>query len=109
MGKRLEISLMPPTTHLSRERPEGRDARFQMLVEKTRVIAWEASMETWQFTYVSPQAEAILGYPVSDWYTQDFWPKHIHPEDRDRALQFCLESSKTRENYEFEYRMLAAD
>ena len=30
-------------------------------------IVWEADAQTFQFTFVSPQAERILGYPCSQW------------------------------------------
>lgn len=85
------------------------DQRFQMLVEKTRVIAWEADMTSWQFTYVSPQAETILGYPLKDWYQKDFWTQKIHPDDREATIDYCLKSSRERESYDFQYRMIAAD
>ena len=39
----------------------------------------------------------------------DFWPSHIHPEDRNLAITTCETCSKTHTDYEFEYRMIAAD
>lgn len=83
--------------------------RFQRLVETTNAIAWEADLETWMFTYVSPQVTKLLGYEASEWYEKGFWIKHLHPEDRPFAVNFCAESSKQLTEYEFEYRMIAAD
>ena len=83
--------------------------RFQRLVETTNAIAWEADLETWMFTYVSPQVTKLLGYECAEWYKKDFWIDHLHPEDRDFAVNFCTESSKHLTEYEFEYRMIAAD
>lgn len=83
--------------------------RFQRLVETTNAIAWEADLETWMFTYVSPQVTKLLGYESAEWYEKDFWIKHLHPEDRDVAVNVCAESSKHLTEYEFEYRMIAAD
>ena len=85
------------------------EERFRKLAEKVCVIPWEADATTGRFTYVGPQSLQILGYPLSDWYTDNFWFEHIHPEERDWAIQYCLDCSATLENYEFEYRMLAAD
>ncbi|MBW4546687.1 MAG: PAS domain S-box protein [Symplocastrum torsivum CPER-KK1] len=85
------------------------EERFRKLAEKVCVIPWEADATTGRFTYVGPQSLQILGYPLSDWYTDSFWSEHIHPEDRDWAIQYCLDCSAILENYEFEYRMLAAD
>ncbi len=79
------------------------------LSETINFIPWEASAETWQFTYVGPQAVKILGYPIHQWYEKGFWTDHIHPEDREFTIDFCLNSSQTVQDYEFEYRMMAAD
>ena len=46
---------------------------------------------------------------MADWFQQGFWQEHIHPEDREEALETCLACSKLGDDYEFEYRMLAAD
>lgn len=85
------------------------EARLRKLTEKVRVIPWEADATTGNFTYVGPQTTDILGYSISDWYTPNFWPEHIHPEDQEWATKYCLESSLIKDNYEFEYRMVAAD
>ena len=83
--------------------------RFQRLVETTNAIAWEADLQTWSFTYVSPQVINLMGYESAEWYEKDFWINHLHPEDRDYAANLCAESSKHLSEYEFEYRMIAAD
>jgi PAS domain S-box-containing protein len=72
-------------------------------------IVWEAEGETFQFTFVSPQAERILGYPVHDWLQPNFWRDHTYPEDADWCAEFCFECTKRRQDHEFEYRMIAAD
>lgn len=83
--------------------------QFQRLVETTNAIAWEADVDTWCFTYVSPQVTKLLGYEPAEWYERDFWVRHLHPEDREFAIDFCNESSGHLNEYEFEYRMIAAD
>ncbi|MGF1934882.1 MAG: PAS domain S-box protein [Nostoc sp. ChiQUE02] len=85
------------------------EKRLKILTEKVRVIPWEVNATSGNFTYVGPQTFDILGYPLSDWYIDDFWAKHMHPEDAEWAIQYCQESSLSLNNYEFEYRMLAAD
>lgn len=85
------------------------EQRFQRLLESTGAIPWEADAKTWQFTYVGRQATDILGYPIERWYEQDFWPQHIHPDDREWAMRFCETSSQTMTDYDFEYRMRCAD
>jgi PAS domain S-box-containing protein len=83
--------------------------RFRKLTEKVRVIPWEADATTGNFTYVGPQSEDILGYAVSDWYADNFWGEHMHPDDRQWVIQYCIDNSRSQDNYELEYRMLAAD
>lgn len=54
------------------------------------VVVWEGDATTFGFTYVSPSAERLFGYPVGRW-TEDerFWADVIvHPEDRDEAIAF---------------------
>ncbi len=80
------------------------------IVESVDGIVWEADAQTFAFTFVSPQAERMLGYPLSRWTVEPtFWSDHIHPDDRERAVNFCLQSTTKMRDHEFEYRMLAAD
>ncbi len=84
-------------------------ARFGALVEGLDGIVWEGDPGTLAFTYVSPRAEAILGYPVQEWYEPGFWERHIVPEDRERAVRYCLEATAEGRDHAFDYRMIAAD
>jgi PAS domain S-box-containing protein len=81
----------------------------QRLVDVVGVIPWEADARTWEFSYVGPQAEEMLGYPIERWYESGFWSSRIHPDDREYVIDFCSTSSRTHQNYEFEYRMIKAD
>ena len=80
------------------------------LVNGLGAIVWEAEPETFRFTFVSEEAERILGYPAQDWLDDpDFWVHHTHPDDVDRCATFCREATRRGEDHEFEYRMHAAD
>ena len=46
---------------------------------------------------------------MKEWYQRDFWGTHIHPDDREAALEFCQKSSQSCQEYEFDYRMIASD
>jgi PAS domain S-box-containing protein len=84
--------------------------QYELLVNSIEGIVWEADAQTFEFTFVSPQAERILGYPVSRWLTEpQFWANHLHPEDREEAVKFCLRATQAKADHQFEYRMLAAD
>jgi PAS domain S-box-containing protein len=73
-------------------------------------IVWEADAKTFQFTFISPQAERFLGYPSSQWLRDPtFWKDHLHPDDRDDAVGYCVASTAALRAHDFEYRMIAAD
>ncbi len=83
--------------------------RYGRMVEDLDAIVWEALPDEPMFTYVSPRAEHILGYPLSDWYEPGFWASHIHPDDREAAVTGCEAATALLEDHELEYRMVAAD
>lgn len=83
---------------------------YRALIDSIEGIVWEADASSFQFTFVSAEAERLLGYPLSQWTDEtDFWSNHIHPEDRQRVVQSCLESTASRKNNDLEYRMIASD
>jgi two-component system cell cycle sensor histidine kinase/response regulator CckA len=82
----------------------------EALIASIDGIVWEADVRTFSFTFVSAQAERILGYPIHQWlHDPTFWQNHIHPDDRDQAVSFCVECTRERRDHRFEYRMIAAD
>ncbi|MEH2437013.1 MAG: PAS domain S-box protein [Nostoc sp.] len=83
--------------------------RLRQLLETVKVIPWELDLKTWRFIYVGPQAVNLLNYPIAEWYEENFWSNHLHPHDLKKSVRFCQEATARRENYELEYRMLAAD
>jgi PAS domain S-box-containing protein len=84
--------------------------RFMDIVNSVEGIVWEADADTFVFSFVSKRAERILGYPVEEWLQQPtFWKDHLHPKDRDWAVQFCAKATAERRSHDFEYRMIAAD
>ncbi|MBI3415844.1 MAG: PAS domain S-box protein [Verrucomicrobia bacterium] len=92
------------------ERSSQSQLRLESIIHSVDGIVWEADAQTFQFTFASQQAERILGYPVARWLNEPtFWKDHIHPEDRDAAVQFCLAATARLEAHQFEYRMMAAD
>ncbi len=84
--------------------------QYRMLVESSNAILFSADPETLRFSFVSQEAEKLLGYPVSAWSEEaDFWVNHLHPDDRRWASEFCTSMVRRQEAHDFEYRMIAAD
>jgi PAS domain S-box-containing protein len=107
----LEMRVAERTAELYRTTAEAVAAqqRFRDMVNTLDGIVWEADAETFAFSFVSDQAERILGYPVERWSEPTFWRDHLHPEDRDRAVAFRAKATSENRNHDFEYRMNAAD
>gem|GEM_PF-1225376 len=83
--------------------------KYENLLNSIDGIVWEANPKTLHFTFVSPQAEHILGWPLESWVTkEDFWKDRIHPEDREQAIALFLKSIKEKKDLVLEYRMIAA-
>jgi len=84
------------------------EQRFRDLVSGIDVIVWEADSEL-NFTFVSKQAEDILGYPVEDWISMPRFATHIHPDDRERVIAGDRAAIARGEGYEIHSRVIAAD
>ncbi|SKB33764.1 PAS domain S-box-containing protein [Salegentibacter holothuriorum] len=84
--------------------------KYRGLIQSIQGIFWEMDARTFEFTFVSHQLTEMLGYKPEEWYSDaSFWQDHIHPKDRDDAVQFCVGQTKKGENHSFEYRMLKKD
>lgn len=83
---------------------------YSDLVNTIDGIVWEADAQTFQFQFVSQQAERLLGYRAEQWVQEPtFWKDHLHPDDREWAVNFCVGATNEKRDHEFRYRMMAAD
>jgi PAS domain S-box-containing protein len=84
--------------------------KIKAIIDSVEGIVWEADAGTMRFTFVSENAELLLGYPRRQWMEQpDFWKKHLHPRDRARTLATRVETTASLRSHVIEYCMLAAD
>ena len=84
--------------------------QYEAFINSIDGIVWEVEVESFTFSFVSQQAERLLGYPVEQWVSEaNFWRDHIHPDDRDQTLNFCLAAVAERRAHEMTYRMIAKD
>jgi PAS domain S-box-containing protein len=89
---------------------ESSERRLRDLIQTVDAILWEAEGESRHFRFVSQRAEDVLGFPISQWLDEpDFWVRHLHPEDRERAVEHHLAAIHGGRDFEHEYRMIAAD
>ncbi len=84
--------------------------KIDTLINTVDGIVWEADAKTFQFSFISKKAEEILGYPAEDWINDhQFWASHIHPDDRNWAIDYCVTCTREKKQHDFEYRMIAKD
>ncbi|HEY9899795.1 MAG TPA: ATP-binding protein [Pantanalinema sp.] len=83
--------------------------RYHSLLDDVDGIVWEGEPGTLAFTFVSKQAEAILGYPREAWLLPGFWQSHLHPDDRAAVVKQCQESTDAGRDHRLSYRMIGAD
>lgn len=86
-------------------------ARYRLLVEHLPAVVYEAGRDISSgIVFISPQVEAMLGFPASEWVDQPlFWHQRIHPEDRPRVTAEFKAAMATGGTFRAEYRLLARD
>ena len=86
---------------------EPTDERFKELVGTIDAIVTEYDRRTNRFTYISEQAERILGYPPEQ--LEDALLSHVDEEDRMRIEAVTARAVRKRTDYAYECRVRAAD
>ncbi|HEV2743177.1 MAG TPA: PAS domain-containing protein, partial [Rubrobacter sp.] len=87
------------------------EIRYRSLVERIPAIIYvQEGAEPSATTYISPQAEQMLGYP-QERFTNDpgWWVELIHPDDRERVLAEDERTNETGDPFKAEYRMFTRD
>ncbi|WCM22529.1 sensor domain-containing diguanylate cyclase [Paraburkholderia bryophila] len=81
-------------------------AVYRTLLESTKAIPWKIDWATMAFAYIGPQIETLLGWAPSSWKTVEDWAARMHPEDRDKVVEFCVAQSQAGTDHEADYRAL---
>ena len=84
-------------------------AVYKTLLESTKAIPWKIDWQTMRFAYIGPQIESLLGWSPASWVSVEDWATRIHPEDRERVVNFCVAQSKGGTDHEADYRALTQD
>ncbi|WP_236238289.1 EAL domain-containing protein [Pseudomonas faucium] len=82
---------------------------YRGLIESLSAIAWEADANDFTYSYVSPHAEDLLGYPLHDWLKPGFWRSILHPDDALWAQAFCESETAAGRDHSLDYRVIRAD
>ena len=91
------------------ELSEQDPAVYKTLLESTRAIPWHIDWQSMTFSYIGPQIEELLGWSQSSWVSVEDWATRMHPEDRDRVVNFCVSQSQSGIDHEADYRALTSD
>jgi PAS domain S-box-containing protein len=114
----IERELREAEVRRDRERAEKElvrsEDRFRHLVEQIPAVTYVQepidSVTPKAITYMSPQYEAMLGYPPEkEMLDEEHWLRVLHPDDRERVLAEELRTDETGEPYRIEYRQIASD
>ncbi|QPN45104.1 EAL domain-containing protein [Priestia aryabhattai] len=82
---------------------------YRGLIESLSAIAWEADANDFTYSYVSPHAEDLLGYPLHEWLKPGFWRSILHPEDALWAQAYCESETAAGRDHSLDYRVMRAD
>lgn len=82
---------------------------YRTLLESTRAIPWTIDWASKAFTYIGPQIEPLLGWTPESWATVDDWVERMHPDDRQRVVDFCVSQSLAGVDHEADYRAMTRD
>ena len=100
----------------SLRRREAEDAlraterRMQQLVQSLKAIVWRRDLASGAYTFVSQEAEQLLGYPVAHWIDEaGFVDGLIHPDDREWVSRYSRRATAEHRDHTMEYRVLAQE
>jgi diguanylate cyclase (GGDEF)-like protein/PAS domain S-box-containing protein len=96
---------------LAEEALKEAEEKYRILVEQIPAIVYVDTLEGVGYAgYTSPQAEAVLGYPMDEWTADPLlWVKLVHPDDKERVVAENTRANANGEPLMLEYRMIARD
>jgi predicted ATPase/signal transduction histidine kinase len=80
--------------------------QLQALIETVNAVPWEMDIATFQFTYVGPQGENLLGFPTHAWTAPGFFERRLHPDDTSRALEAVRGALESGQGQDIEFRLI---
>jgi diguanylate cyclase (GGDEF)-like protein/PAS domain S-box-containing protein len=85
------------------------ETRYRQMVEQSLVVIYvKTASKTSSILYISPQIEALTGYPQAEWMKdKDLWKKNLHPDDREIYQSDIKRMNETSSPSASEYRLIA--
>ncbi len=114
--RRVVASTVEAEALAARRRAEAEEAlraaerQMQRLVHSVKAIVWRMDVASERFSFVSQEAEQLLGYPVARWLDEPgFFQGLLHADDRDWVMRYCRRATLERRDHTLEYRVFAQD
>ena len=85
---------------------ERKRKNLEFLLENINGISWEYDLVKDSFTYVSSNAERILGYTKEEWTDLASWASMLYEEDKEETVAYCTDATKKGSSHFMEYRMV---
>lgn len=108
-GSPLRILITHDDVTSPREALRKSEASLSRLLDTTKIFVWEAEPKSWQFSYVSEQAEKALGYSAMQWREANFLALHVHPDDQHLLFSCGEEHLQATDQFDVTFRMFAKD
>jgi PAS domain S-box-containing protein len=83
--------------------------QFRELVESTRAVPWEFDPDERRTTYIAPQVESMLGYPVGRFEAPGFYRSVVHPDDVERIDLAMYRGLVLGQDFQEDVRLVASD
>ncbi len=96
---------------LAEERLRESEERFRRLTEQLPLVVSQNAADGQASTlYISPQVEAMLGYPPQDFVDDPgLWLRLVHPDDRERVIAGIGDANAAGQSPALEYRSFRPD
>ncbi|MDH5446276.1 MAG: EAL domain-containing protein [Gammaproteobacteria bacterium] len=85
---------------------EKESRRMETLLNNINAVIFEAKPDKRHFTYVSQEAENLLGFESGDWLNEDFWYNHVHPDDSNWLDHVIQQQITDQGDFSMDFRML---
>ncbi|MDD4248998.1 MAG: PAS domain-containing protein, partial [Methanosarcina sp.] len=95
---------------IAREILEKSEERFRAVAERTGQLVYDYDLRTKRSTWEGA-IEELTGYSYEEFqkFIPEVWAEHLHPEDRQRAVETSKKCLETGENFHKEYRLRRKD